>query len=642
MRIPGAALAAVAAMAALLVAVPAVGARAAGQSTAVTLRLASQTAWVRPGETFDLRIEVAGVSNPDRVEVAVSVYGRVTSRSQFRLTTQGRSLGSTILRTSAPLSRLGDAAGAFLVRLGPPELDLTRTGVYPVAVTVRQRTGKVLARMVTHLVFVADSDAPRLRVAWLAVLHTPAHRLGRPGSTRGLSQLADTLAAPVFAGVPFTLVPTPETLDALARSRREADRAALAALRRAAAGRQVLARPYVPVDAAALVRGGLGSLLVAEAHTGAAVIAQTLGTQPDTGTWLADGGIDPLSAQRLRDARVERFVVPEAALAPVPLQVTLAAPFELEIARGTRVPAVMADEDLTAHFRNGGDQVLAAHHLLADLATIWMDAPQRRRGVVVLPPRSWVPARPFLDAAFSGLVASPVVEVVPLDELFAGIPAATTTKGARLVRHLAPVHGAGPQPTALASAAQKVEALQAALPPGSPTRERLVRRLLAAASADLTSRGARARIDAVEGLVDAVASRIVAPPRRTVTLTAREGEIPLTFENRGPEPLTVAIHLQSDRLRFPDGAAFTLELPPRNHTVRVAVEARTAGLSPLDVAVLAPGSDLQLAAARLEVRSTAASGVGIALSGGAGLFLAAWWARHLVRGRRARHLVPAP
>jgi hypothetical protein len=615
---------------------------ATAQATAA-VHLASQTAWVRPGESFDLRLVVDGVADPDRVEVAVVVHSRVTSRSQFNLTIQGRALGATVLATAARLSELlpGDAAGAILVRLGPPALTLTRTGVYPVEVTVRERGGRVLDRLVTHLVYVAGDDAPRLQVAWLAVVHAPPDRPGRPLRTGGLSVLADTLASPAFAAVPFTLVPTPETLDALARSRREGDRAVLDALRRAAAGRQVLARPYVPVDAAALVRGGLDALLTDAIRTGAAVTGKVLGTRPDTRTWFADGGIDPPSATRLRDALVDRLVVPEAALAPVALQVTLAAPFQIELSRGVRLSAVMADRGLAGHFRSGGDQVLAAHQLLADLATIWMDAPQRRRGVVVAPPRSWAPSRPFLDAALSGLAASPVLEVSSLDALFAGVPAATTTKGARLVRHLVPAHDTGLPSAALATAARHVRAVQAILPDTSPTREALGRRLLAAASADLTAREARARVAGVEGLVREVAARVVAPPRRTVTLTARAGEIPLTFQNRGPEPLTVSVRLRSDRLAFPDGAEFTLELPPRNHTVRVAVEARTAGLSPLDVVVLAPGGDLQLTAARLEVRSTVASGVGIALSAGAGLFLAAWWARHLARGRRARRLVPA-
>jgi hypothetical protein len=619
----------------------------AAQGTQATVRLASQTAWVGPGDDFDLRLQIAGVPEPERVDVVVAVHARVTSRSQFALTTEGRALGSSIATTSARLASLlpTDVAGAILVRLGPPGLSLTRTGVYPVEVLVRERGGPVLDRLVTHLIFVAADDAPRLRVALVVPVHAPVALgadAGLPAAaTRGLAVLADTLASPAVAGVAFTLAPTPETLDALARSRREGDRAILDALRSAAAGRQVLARPYVPLDVAALERSGLGRLVPDAVRTGVAVTADVLGVRPDPRTWLADGGLDAAGLDTLRDLLVDRLVVPEAALTPVPLQVTLAAPFLLEGNRGARVEAVMADRGLAAHFRNSGDRVLAAHHLLADLATIWMDAPRRTRGVVVLPPRSWVPSRPFLEAALSGLAASPVLEAVSLEQLFTGVPPATGGRAGRLVRHLAPSRDRALPAAALASAARRVAATQTILPPASPTREHLARRLLTAVSADLGSRRARTLAEAADAAARAVAARIVAPPRRTVTLTAREGEIPLTFQNLGPEPLTVAVRLKSDRLTFPDGAQFTLELPPRNHTVRVAVEARTAGLSPLDVVVTDPAGDLQLAASRLEIRSTAASGVGIVLSVGAAVFLAAWWARHLARGRRARRLVPA-
>jgi hypothetical protein len=42
---------------------------------------------------------------------------------------------------------------------------------------------------------------------------------------------------------------------------------------------------------------------------------------------------------------------------------------------------------------------------------------------------------------------------------------------------------------------------------------------------------------------------------------------------------------------------------------------------------------------RYTVRSTAVSGVGLALSIGAGVFLTVWWARHWRRTRRSKKLI---
>jgi hypothetical protein len=187
----------------------------------------------------------------------------------------------------------------------------------------------------------------------------------------------------------------------------------------------------------------------------------------------------------------------------------------------------------------------------------------------------------------------------------------------------------------------RIEALGSTLPVNSPEYDALDRLLLTAESADLTG-GTRAdRLASLEGAMQQMVGAVLVPRTRTLTLTAREGEVPLTFQNRSEHTLTVLVRLQSDRLEFPDGTERSLVLPPRNTTMRVRVRARTAGAFPLRVMLVSPQGGLELASSRFTVRSTAASGVGIALSAGAALFLLLWWARHLVRGRRARRLVPA-
>ena len=63
--------------------------------------------------------------------------------------------------------------------------------------------------------------------------------------------------------------------------------------------------------------------------------------------------------------------------------------------------------------------------------------------------------------------------------------------------------------------------------------------------------------------------------------------------------------------------------------------------APLTITTRTPDGQVILTTTRYTVRSTAVSGVGIVLSVGAGLFLAAWWGRHWYRNRvRARHARP--
>ncbi|MDP9072307.1 MAG: hypothetical protein M3N68_13695, partial [Actinomycetota bacterium] len=61
---------------------------------------------------------------------------------------------------------------------------------------------------------------------------------------------------------------------------------------------------------------------------------------------------------------------------------------------------------------------------------------------------------------------------------------------------------------------------------------------------------------------------------------------------------------------------------------------------PLRVRLLSPDGSLVVGRSQFTVRSTAASGVGVVLSAGAGAVLVVWWARHRAMRRRNRRLVP--
>ena len=625
-------------------AVPA-SAQADGRSSG-TLRLASQTAWVGADQPFIMRLQVAGVPRPENVDLRVVVHSRVTSRSGFRLTMAGRSLGGTVETTSAKVADLlpTDAGGAFPVILGPPDLTLSRTGVYPVEVTLRE-SGVVLDRLITHLVFLADAPAAKLGVSW--ILPVSAAPALQPEGTRRLEDqgalgvLADELQSPAYRDVPLVLAPTPETVEALSAEPKNAG--TLEGLRTAVRDRQLLARPYVPIDVAALNAAGLGEEVAAQRAKGTGVVSTVLGTRPDSRTWLATERLDDSSLALLRDQQVDRVVVAEQHLEPARLQVTLAQPFGLATrTSGRPVDALMADDALAAHFTNGGDQVLAAHQFLADLAVIWLDAPQRARAVVVATPRRWRPSRAFLDAALDGLARSPVLTGMTIDDVFSEIDPATSGRGAPLVRRLNGDRSTvGVAAAAVRRTRLRLDGFSSTLRPDSPLFDNLDSRLLLSESADLSSRRRAEYLAGVNGGIDAQLDQLVLPRSRTLTLTAREGEIPLTILNRSDVPMNAVVQLESDKLEFPGNDRASVELPPGSTTLRFQVRARTAGAFPLRVALRAPEGGLELDATRFTVRSTAASGVGIGLSVGAGLFLLAWWGRHLVRGRRARRLVPA-
>ena len=141
--------------------------------------------------------------------------------------------------------------------------------------------------------------------------------------------------------------------------------------------------------------------------------------------------------------------------------------------------------------------------------------------------------------------------------------------------------------------------------------------------------------------MDATVDAIDAPEDQTVTLTARDGTIPLRVVNGNSFPVAVLIQLESDRLEFPDGDQIEVSLPPGETSLDIRVETRASGAFPLDAVVTSPDGVLEVTDTEYRVRSTALSGVGVVISIGAGLILLVWWLRHFRNLRRNRALVGA-
>jgi hypothetical protein len=99
-------------------------------------------------------------------------------------------------------------------------------------------------------------------------------------------------------------------------------------------------------------------------------------------------------------------------------------------------------------------------------------------------------------------------------------------------------------------------------------------------------------------------------------------------------PVRIVVRVEGDQLQFPGGSTRSLRLTRRNTTELFTVQARSSGAFPLTVTLESPDGRLTLSTTRFTVRSTAASGLGVVLSIGAGIVLLAWWARSFSRRRR--------
>ena len=181
-----------------------------------------------------------------------------------------------------------------------------------------------------------------------------------------------------------------------------------------------------------------------------------------------------------------------------------------------------------------------------------------------------------------------------------------------------------------------------ALPPGQTTTRPVTETALSALSAawrgdPAASADRRANADA--GLEQLRASvRAVASPE--ITLTSREGRLPVTLENNLPEAVNVTLRLTSlDRSRVESDTSVNRVIPPGQKVqVEVAVTATSAGTFPVRLDLLTPTGRPIGPSQQVLIRSTAAGvvaiGVTVAALGVLVLAVAIRAVRALLRRRR--------
>ncbi len=647
-----------------------VGAHAAPTPAAArsdAIELVAQDPWTPVGGDLRLGLRVAASVEPEAT-VHIAAFETLSSRTEFDRVAIDGPRGPALDEIEVPIASLpADASGTRVVTLGlaspqprdPARLGLRRAGVYPLVVELRTPgTTESLGTSFTTFAVVAPATptgaaeplARRLGVAWIWPLQEGPSILPDGSadpdvvrSFRADGRLGRQAAALTRAGdVPLTLVPGAETLAAWIEQGRDDPAIArgAAAIQDAAGRSQVLASTYVPSNLPVLLGAGLDALVDRQLADGLARGTPLLPHTPDGTTALVDP-IDDASLARMHARGVQQMIVASSALESRDAKFTLAAPFELAYddrgVSGT-VRALASDSGLVSILSGSGSPALRAQSLLAGLSLIALEQPSVQRAVTLAIPRELDAPTALFDAALAGLRGNPWLDPITSTDAFgAGLP-----PGVDPVRLSVPEFV--PDPPVPADAYRlteaRLDAFEAVVGGEDPIvtqgREAL---LIAESSTFLGADGlarARATVDHVNASMDAFLAGIRIPDPGTITLTSRAGEIPLTFRNDTGRKVRITVTLDSPKLFFPEGSTRTIELAPRNTTLRVAVEARTSGTFPLEMSVRTAQGGLVISESRFQVRSTVVSAVGLTLMIGAAAFLAIWWGLYIWRARRRR------
>jgi hypothetical protein len=606
---------------------------------ATVVQLIDQPAWVRPGDPFKARVQIA--NSPPGATVDMIVHDRLESRSAFRRTLDDELGGEE--HTVLPSPVAADVSGITSIGFSPDEDagGLSGRGVYPVEVRVVGADGAVAARLVTYLTYLKadNTDLTPLEVAVVVdvaagpTLQPDGEYVLPPGALDRARERVDVLADTV--GVPLTVAPRPETLEGLFHAGPTAE-PVTEDLARLARDLPVFARPFVDVDLAALQQSDLLTEANAQADGGANVVRNRLGTEPTGGMWLSGPTFGAEAARVAVELGIDRAVVPPSAVesgddgeAVVP---------ETPVRLGDDGPLTMvSDPSLAAHLTSA-DGMVAAHRFLAELAITELEQPSIRRAVVVHLPSDADIDPDVVSTALSALGDGDIVQAVPVSQTFDVPPledGPTTVEPAphEVAADLRPLT------VSLHTARKRVAGVGALLDDAVVTAV-LEHSLLLSTGSDTPDDQRRAYFDRADTALGLFAGAVTLPDEFRITLTSRSSTIPVRVTNLSETTLTVRIALESDQLEFPDGDELTRDLEPGTTQIDVPVRARTSGAFTLDVTVTSTDRSIVLDRSTFDVRSTAISGVGLVLSIGACLFLAIWWARHWRSARRSRHLVP--
>jgi hypothetical protein len=673
----------------------AVAASPPGGAASPPLTLVSQTNWVTATHpTFDL-VLVAGAGTPSvsQLGVTIALYPCLGTPSGFDQSVTSRTgpSGKPLTATTSPVpwtslapaagggvdvpipvvtdgsssSAPGAPLGGFAARLR--DCNVANGGVYPVRVQlVDTRSNAVVGALTTHLVYsTAPASTKKLHFAWELPLQTPipASATTPPASTlatdplsalskpsaatlNSLAQVAEAVTA--ASSVPVTMSVATQTLHALAVG---GHASTVGALRAANPELQYLWTPYVPVDAAALVDSGLTGELTLQLRTGwvgVASVSKALG--PDTvgtaGAWITNDPVDDATLAQLQTQGYNQVVIPDSDVTSSPTPSaggSTAAPFTIASAHGPSFTALTSNSDVSSRFAaNPGDPVLAAHQLLADLAQIYFEGgnTQTVRGVVAVPPTNWSADPAFVKTLLGGLNAqNPVVQAVTVSGLFQalGAPVACPAQGCKLAA--TPRAGGGLPVTAISSQRNRLDSFTAAAPSAHTAISQISNLLLSAQSETLASHQQARIVSRTGSALSAQLGQLSVTGDKSFTLTARNGNIPVTIGSNAGYPVKGVLTLTSDKLTFPGGSSRYSEsvlLNKNTNNRYVPVQARASGEFKVTVTLTAPTGGLILTRGAVTVRSTATSVVGVILSLGAVAVLLAWWVRTTVRRRAQR------
>ena len=639
-----------------------------------TLTLVSQSAWNAPNRPLAMAVRATNRTDQPLRELSVvlSIQAPARSRSEYELSLQTDAtslLSATLFPQNGPLQ----PGQSRTFRLREPLESLAsrqENAIYPLKIQLLSGD-RAVGELRTPMVFLIERPRFPLNLAWTWVLSAPLQY--RPDGTflpgslesevaragrlsvfaRALSRLrrvpVDVAVSPVLADQLVKMAAGYRVADASGATRTvrkgtagAADAArVLTALRRTARreGTELIALPFGDAVLPSMIRAGLGTQVPAAIAEGRAMVGSALDAAPKKDVLRPTfSSVDDATLAQIESLGVKTVLLDPAAVRTAPAVKFSPIPLVKIGADPSPMQAIVPDPQvMTTAAGYPADPPLAAHAALGELAATWLEFPglPHRAAAVLFPERFPLDAR--FGSAFARLVrSSPWLK--PMRGSRLPSLARDSTTGT-----LTPTTHPRVSPTyvgRLNEVRTSLDQFQSTAEDAGPLIGRLRDRLLlagtAASAGDATV--GQQFVDSVDAAIRTTYAGLDVT-EGVVTLTSRQGFIPVTLRNSSSFPLRIRVRLIADlSVAFVNGSSRRVTIPPSEQTLTFAVRAKTTGRFPVRVQVRTSGPESSaetITQSELVVRSTAYNRLALFLTIGAGLFLLWWWGRRFLHRARS-------
>jgi hypothetical protein len=548
-----------------------------------------------------------------------------TGKFDLRCLRNGVATFSVSLFTHAPSS--SSTCSGVTPRLRLPCASRICDGVYPLRFVVTVN-GVSLTKW--SLIAVQRNYVARPISVALVEMLTPS-ALKHPRRSLGvLNTIGHFDAAPLTLGVDYEALAAMELSPTQSTSWRKAlDQALLSSLHR------VVVAPPSAIDFAGLVANGLTTQVPQQLTLSQNLVTSLTGRQADAAVVLS-GAQSRANLLALAGAGVRNVVLPEGDLSEAPSStLTWGAPFHVE-GTGTlnalSSDAPLADLVSSPNIEPGRRAALT----LATLAFLHFEAPYApaNRTVVVEAPVGST-SKAFVSDLLSGLRHDPFDRLTTLAPSFNS--SLIATNGAPSVRTLAASTAStwsAHNVSSLLTLIGAVNSYSRGIQSGNVGTEL---RVAVARSEILASANQRQNaINAANDLLNAQLTQF-SIDASAVTLAGQGTSLPVTVHSRAPYRVGAVLHLVTDGLTFPKGAAIPITLSSLTQSIRVPTADPRGSSLTLQIVLTTPNGQVVLARSAVQVRIAGTSVVGYLLTFASLFVLGLWWWRTHRRRPKARH-----